>query len=405
MNYLRRAEEKKEEIFEALYLMLLAVYTILSLKDTTQIPYVWSEGLVTILRILGLLVVTAKMAVGRRWKLGEAILCCFVCGCLIKSWSVCHRTYILELAILIAGAYQVPFRKIAQVYLSVSLAGLLVTMLLAGTGRIENLIYYRQDGKARIAFGFIYPTDFTAHIFYLAAVYAWLRERRITYGEIGGIALLAGFCYHYCDARLNTSCLLILAAGLLYVKIRRSLARKSGQEYGMHRVLRGFLCLSAPLCAAGILLLTQLYGRGNGLALWVDQMLSNRLGMSWQAFQQFPITRFGQSITMWGLGGTTEFPANYFFLDSSYVNILFTMGWMVLAAVLILLVGGAVRESRLRRWEHLGILAVAALQCMVEHHLIQISYHPFLLLLFAAAAETAPRWKLFGKGQGGEGHE
>lgn len=387
MYSIQRAEQEKERIFEVLYLLLLGVYVIISFKDTTQIPIQWPDSLISAMRILGALVILAKAAVGKRWSLGKVLLCCAVCGCLMGSWSVCHRTYILELAILIAGAYSVPFRKIVQVSFAVSLSCLLLTMALTGLGLVENLIYYRPDGKMRMAFGSIYPTDFTAHVFYIAAMYCWLRGRRISYGEIGILVVLAFFCYWFCDARLNVICLLLLAGGMLYVKQRRKQADRRQTGYEMHKILQGILCMAMPLCAAGIFGLTAIYAEENSLTAWLDTLLSNRLRLSLEGFQQYPITWFGQDITMWGLGGTTEVPETYFFLDSSYVNILLTMGITVFVSVLLIFVLGALRQRRMKRWEQLGILAVIAVQCVIEHHLLQISYHPFLLMLLAVEVE------------------
>lgn len=383
MEYLQKAEQEKEKIFEILYLILLGIFVVMSFKDTTQIQYKWSNGFIMAMRILGVLVVIAKIAVGRQWKLWEAVLCCVICGSLMASWNAYPRTYILELAILIAGAYHVPFKKIVKVYFAVSLSCLLITMLLAGVGVVENLIYYRNSSKMRISFGCIYPTDFTAHVFFIAAMYAWIRERRISYVEIGGIGLLAVFCYWFCDARLNTICLLLLAVGLLYMKIRRKWARRRKVSYEMNRVLRIFLCAAMPVCAAVMFVLVFAFSKGSSIAYWVDGLLSSRLQLSLQGFQEYPITWFGQELTMWGLGGTTVYSGQYFFLDSSYVNVLLTMGIMVLISVGIVFVMGTGRECRRKNWEHLGILAVIALQCTVEHHLLQIAYNPFLLMLFA----------------------
>lgn len=67
---------------------------------------------------------------------------------------------------------------------------ILLTIILSQTGLVENLIY-DQHGRIREAFGFVYPTDFAAQIFFLFAAWACLRELRITYLELAGMVVSA----------------------------------------------------------------------------------------------------------------------------------------------------------------------------------------------------------------------
>ena len=77
--------------------------------------------------------------------------------------------------------------KVIRVFLWVSTGCLLVTMAAALTGKIENLIYVQKErgGITRISFGSIYPTDFSAHVFFSAACYLWLKVRNIRYRDYG----------------------------------------------------------------------------------------------------------------------------------------------------------------------------------------------------------------------------
>ena len=388
-----------DRLLEYAYLLLLAFYTLAAFRTTTMLDeslLVFSYELAAALRILSLLLVGARLARSRSWGLGEILLAALICGSLLRSWQHVERSFIFELAVLIAGARGIRFTKILRVHLYAVAAALIVTVALALGGQIQNLVYYREGAaRMRMAFGIIYPTDFACQVFFLTAGWVWLRHRKISWWELGIIVVLAVFCYVFCDARNSVACMLLMAVGTAYLKLRRRSVGKRVIEYALHPAA-GWICvLSAPILAAVMILLCRFY-TGEGLMLRMDGLLSNRLYYGWTAFQDYSVNLFGQDVYMDGLGGLTDISVfqyyyYYFFLDSSYVNLLFCHGVVTLAALLAGYVVSALREKRNRAWERLFVLAVAALQCTFEHHFIELAYNPFLLLTLAeSAAEALP---------------
>ena len=86
---------------------------------------------------------------------------------------------------------------------------------------------------------------------------------------------------------------------------------------------------------------------------------------------------------MFGYGGSTTPPSDYFFLDSSYVLILIRYGILIFLAVLIIFVFSSLRAEKQKNIALLWILTLIAIQCMTEHHLLDIAYNPFLFLIFS----------------------
>jgi len=70
----------------------------------------------------------------------------------------------------------------------------------------------------------------------------------------------------------------------------------------------------------------------------------------------------------------------YFFLDSSYINILLQYGILVLAMLIALSVWIMFRLMKAQMPERMFILAVVFLCCVMEQHLMEIAYHPFWLM-------------------------
>ena len=89
---------------------------------------------------------------------------------------------------------------------------------------IPNLqfVQYRFTGiVVRNSFGFIYPTDYASHCFYIYMVISYLyRNKFIFQRTFSGLAL-AGFVTHFCDARLNAGSILAATGIFLYFYYRK----------------------------------------------------------------------------------------------------------------------------------------------------------------------------------------
>lgn len=394
-------DTRVDAFFEYGYLFFVALLTLMAFRYTTMLTDAllpFTDELVRKIRLAAILFVCAKTAWERSWRLWELLLAALTCGSLCRAWQLTWNAYTVELAVLFLGAHGVRFRKIALVWLCACTAALAATVILALSGVIENLIYYRE-GRARISFGAVYPTDFSAHVFFIAACWAWLRGRRVSFAEPMVMVGAAAFCYIFCQARNTSLCLILLAAGLIYVKLRRMLAEKRDGGYRMAGAAQWLLVLSAPLLAAAMILLTALYAPGSRWMDILDRALSGRLSLGHEGFARYAILPFGQPVELRGLGATNGLVEDYFYLDSSYVNILLRFGFVPLLAVLLALCMSALREKRAHAWERLGILAVVALHCVIEHHLLEFCYDPFLLLPLALSGADEARRALRSPGR------
>lgn len=74
MSIYRKADEKKQNIFENLYLLFFVMITVMAFKDTTMFSYGWTDTQLHLVFIFGVLVVFAKISCGRPWKLYEILI-------------------------------------------------------------------------------------------------------------------------------------------------------------------------------------------------------------------------------------------------------------------------------------------------------------------------------------------
>ena len=377
--------DHKNETFDRLYgtgyLLVLALIVFAGFLNTTMFPVrIPDRALKALCAALAGLIAVRCVWKKRPDNVRTAAGACAISACMAVSWMVTRHGYLLELAFLILGAYGVPFRRILKVYLGVSVPFLAVTVCMALTGHIRNLVFYRGD-QIRMSFGIHYPTDFCAHIFFLICCWVWLRAEKITIAETVLTALTAVFCYVMCGARTTMLCLLLLAGLLAGIRLMKQNGIRNG-------ILKKILLAGVPLSCILSVALAVLYRDGSPLMVKINALLSNRPRLGHIGLERYPLVLFGQIVEMHGSGGTTEVPEEYFFLDSSYMYILLCLGICTLLAVMAILIKAALEAYRAECLTALAVLAVICLECFMEHHLISIGYHPFLLL-FAAGQEIS----------------
>lgn len=140
-----------------------------------------------------------------------------VSGILLIVTSLCvflqtGATNFLLYSLLILLLYDVDVDVILKTYVFIAGSIVIGIFLLSIIGLLPNLQFaqVRSSGLViRNSFGFIYPTDFASHCFYLFIAWGYLlREKYIWLRVAVGVAL-SSFIIKFCDARLNSMSILI----------------------------------------------------------------------------------------------------------------------------------------------------------------------------------------------------
>ena len=194
-------------ILEQIYLILFSILLIYQFFFTTMFSIEWPVIIQTHLRTMIILVLVLKTAVDEKPSIPELLIMAALGLILLISWKNNGGDEIFLCLLTIWGARNIDFKKILKIFFGVILILLIFTLISALTGNVENLIFYQDGRRPRIAFGICYPTDFSAYIFYLAVIYCYFRKEKLKYIETGIIALAGALVYYFCDARLNTICL------------------------------------------------------------------------------------------------------------------------------------------------------------------------------------------------------
>ena len=382
MTKIQIPEDLIKKILEIAYLTVFSGLLIYSFLNTTMFQIQWSENFLPYMRILLITCIFLRMCYSERYSTWEMIICA---GIFVVFAVVFRRNgfdEVLNTALLIIGARGISFKKLVKIYFAISLILLLITIAAALTGHIENLVYMQEGRNIRIAFGCNYPTDFSAHILYLVLAYAYLRKEKISYFELLLIGGLGVFVYIFCQARLNSICLGIIMFVFGGYKIWcKKCTKKKCIPFGWK--ISTVLSAVPVLCVGGMIICSMFFSSNNKFLVLLDRVLNYRLRLGKKGIDLYGLSYLGQWIPMQGNGGTVKEQVNYFFLDSSYLYVLLQYGIIVLMIILGAMLIINYRAYLNQDFVLILALCIVAIQCMVEHHLMDMAYNPFLWAVLA----------------------
>ena len=283
-----------------------------------------------------------------------------------------NRLNFLVYSMLLILLVNVDMKVVLRNYVVV--AGILVVgvFLLSLVGIVPNLQYNRA-GVIRNSFGFIYPTDFASHCFYLfLAISYLLKDKFIWTRSLFGV-LLSAFIIKYCDARLNA--LSILLATVIFIYF----------YYSKEKKLKIFALFpySAVIFASIVTYLSYKFSWSNPFLVTVNKLITGRLALGRNAFDTFGVHLFGtRNVQFIGSGGKTESVIGYNYVDSSYVQMLFTYGIVPVVLLIIIYVVASRKQYKDGQYLLVAILSLIAFNCMIEAFWFVPTYNIFMFLLF-----------------------
>ena len=283
-----------------------------------------------------------------------------------------NRLNFLVYSMLLVLLVNVDMKVVLRNYVVV--AGILVVgvFLLSLVGIVPNLQYNRA-GVIRNSFGFIYPTDFASHCFYLfLAISYLLKDKFIWTRSLFGV-LLSAFIIKYCDARLNAVSILLATVIFIYF------------YYSNGKKLKIFALLpySAVVFASVVTYLSYKFSWSNPFLVSINKLITGRLALGRNAFDTFGVHLFGtRNVQFIGSGGKTESVIGYNYVDSSYVQMLFTYGIVPVVLLIIIYVVASRKQYKDGQYLLVAILSLIAFNCMIEAFWFVPTYNIFMFLLF-----------------------
>lgn len=375
---------------ELIYLCILGLYLLRVFFDTTLFSLSWPNWYYDFLRISIGAFLIIKIAVNGYKNIKRFL---FDIVYLILFFLIYKGTgymFLLELGFFVLGAKDIPYKKIIRVYLLIGIPVIMVTMMAALTGCIKDLIYFEND-MFKHAFGIVYTTDFGAHILFLILAYLAMKDKVPSVFTNIALIFLAYILYRYSGTRCSSGCIILLVIGGLYVKftdqyVKSKTKFKSGwSKIGLKIINLNdyFFALSVPLFSLLILLSTIYYSSDNSIMNKINAITTGRLKLGNDAVKKYGFSLWGNPFDMIGAGGDVVSRTDYNFVDSSYVMILVRYGVVLFVLTILAFLWLSIRAKKTGKRYLLVILSIVALQSVIEHHMLEIAYNLFNLLIFA----------------------
>ena len=393
---------------EVLFFGGFILYIYLKMIRTTMFPY--SETVFQTCLILSVVLLAGKIFLFDSYtvKMFMAVAAMLACGLLIAMASGYLWPFIWVL--MIAAAKDVPFGKILRVHLLIGAVVVGLAFCASLLGVIENLAYPATDGRGiRYSFGCIYTTDFAAHLFFMLLTAYYLYHKKMRWFHYIGTCVIAGVIYYYCNAKLDTICILLLAAvfGIYHImrwqREREQIQTSDMEVRNMQLILfkRTKACLtlkkllgrlafiSLSVVSLAMYLLTSAYREENEFLEAVNLAISGRLMLGKKGLKQFGLSLFGKNVPMEGMGGSLKHTKPYFFIDCSYLFILLRYGILFLGIVCIAY--GIICYKRREDTALMLTILLLAVSSAIDQHLLEEAYNPLGYALFAGMGEMSDR--------------
>lgn len=298
---------------------------------------------------------------------------------LCVNWKTGYSA-LFYLALCMVGAKGISFRKILKVYLIVVGGFMLLAITFSLLGIIVNL-RYKANGVVRNAFGIVYTTDFASHVFYGMIGYFYLKSETLNIWDYLVSIILAVTIYYFCRTRLDVGCMFVtvLAYGG-YNMIKNSILDRMGY-WSFIKWMRNMICVSIPIAAIISLIVTIAYKSQSDFLIKLNEILSNRLKLGLDGITNYGFKLFGQYVPMIGNGGDTLYHEGYNFIDCSYLSVSIRYGvlWFCLLMLIFVFICRKYKDNGYM----LLAIAIIALNCMIAHHIVELSYNIFVMALFA----------------------
>lgn len=368
---------------QIIYEIAFAFEFVVAFLITSTYTDYFSNHLLHTLMFAGLALVLLKIFLFDDLDLKWLAIDAIVLILLLITWRTSKEFSLFSMGIFVLGARNVDFKRIIKIYFYAGMLLLAFVVISAMGGLIRNLVYRRDmTNIVRQSFGIAYPTDFAAHVLYLILAYAYLKFGKIKWYDYAVFLAAAVFLVKFSDARLSAYAI-ILSIPVLWI------GQRAQTDHLLSRFIASFYWMVPILSAYLVIIASYFFTPSNKILTKVNNASSGRLFLGHKAISEYGFSMFGKQIIEHGWGGANGLkmsqnaPANYFFVDSSFLRMTILYG--IIMAIIILLAMTKISWESFQKGSFAlaSIIVIVSVSAMVEQRLLDLAYDPFLIALLA----------------------
>ena len=303
-------------------------------------------------------------------------------GASTTRWGAVYSLYVL-----VIGAKDIDFKKILKVYFRVGAFICISVVSLSLAGVIENKgIFFESHGFSesaviRYCMGYIWPTDFATHVFFILLSYWLLKDGRMTGLRILFFLLISYLVFYYTNAMLGTGCVLLLIFASFFVRLNFKMKSRILKHKIIVCLLRVFWVSYIPFMFFLSVWLTASYDSRDIFWIALNAMMTGRLSISQEALQSEGFAWFGQEFKM--MGGETA-SGLYNYIDSAYLQSFIIYGIIFSCILLLSYIYLCNKAYKAHNYPFLYAVLVAGVSGFIAQHFLQIFMNPLLIALTAS---------------------
>lgn len=359
------------------YLICFGLYIFLEILISTEITYFVNSIYISLFKysvfaiFFVFFIIENFSLIGKdKTQVSNLIMLGFL---LLLSLIIFWFSHTLQLFVLFSFSFafrNVNFKSVLKTSFIFSGLAFLFTLIMASINVYPNEVSFRGD-NIRYSLGFLTSTLPESMVLFSFLTLFGLKGKKLN-GLMILFYFLFGLLIFYLT-RARTSFLLLILSLLLSLLVKFKFANSFVGFVRRHKLLLIIFSLVPVIFLLMSVFLTYLLSIGNGFAIYLNGILSTRLRLQLDAFQNYSFSLFGNIFE-------THLNDLYAGVDNSYLFIYFNYGFIALIFVLYTYYK-LVKLSLIRKNSCLfSILVVILIQGLTDPYIIDFKYCPFILL-------------------------
>lgn len=360
------------------YIIPLIIYINITLIDTTTTFF--NESLMTYKSLIkylciGVIIIKILICDMKNYRKNNYIRLIIILIIFSLSSLFSKNRAIIQYFFIILGSYNLDFKKILKYVLIGEGICVLTIIILSVLNVISNRVFGRNNSEVqRYSLGFQYATYPALFVWYLTMLYIYLRGKKTKIYEYIILLLLSIILYRVTNSR-NELLFSICAIGIAIVYNKFNIPKLKALVNCMGKYSIIFFSLLS-------ILLMNMYDPGDSKWKKIDSFVSGRLKYSYICKKNYEVKLFGNEMEWIGLSDIYEGKykeSEFFFVDNSYLNILYNYGIIFLILVNFAYFYLINKLSKEKEDFLILVLLLIIMHSFIDPQLVKIIYNIFIL--------------------------
>lgn len=329
--------------------------------------------LIKLIKYIGYVLMLWKIISESRFSSDQVIRYIGIVIIILTIYQCTGNKSLIYLCLFVIAVADVYFSEILKTYLWTNgicmVAIILCRFLMLIPARDEF-----SETRSRYALGFDFVTTGANYWMYLVLAYVCYRKKKLTLAEAVILEIITYVFFAFTDTKNAFAITTLAIVMALILKVwNEQFGRQIFSFFIKYITLIGTLLISA---------LIFFFDKSTFVSETINDLLTNRIQLSYDAVQKYGIKLFGQAIN-W-VGGAIYFEKEYVdynYVDSSYMQIMLSYGIVLLTAIIVgyYLIGRMIVKEK--AW-YLGLVIIlSAVHSTFDPQLMWIQYNVYFLTL------------------------